>query len=622
MTAANLASGPVRDDGAPRIRNPQTETPPPGYWRRWSGTEAPATAGLAAMPSQPAGTIAAGDGDATGTGPTAAPAPADDSPYRVLIVEDDRSQALFAQSVLHGAGMQAMVLTRADGVLPAIAAYRPDLVLMDLHLPETDGMRLTAMIRQNRQWQRLPIVFLTGDRDPERQYEVLDSGADDFLVKPIRPRHLIAAVANRIRRSRQQDQPPPGPGALPRAPEPPGLASRGHLDRQLDAALAAGAAGGLFFIEIAGALGLRERYGYAAFERLMLQAGLRLSEAAGDDLLARLGDNSFLLLSRGAEADLAARARELARRLSAQPCLARDDEPVHLRSTIGHAPLDAGFGDAGSALEAVERAALQARLQRDGVHGFSAAEAEADTLAMVEGQLEPAYQPIVAVAGSDCAQYQVLLRLRRADGTLLSAGQVVPAAEAAGRIADLDQQVLEHALELLDRYRHATPPLRLFVSQSPRTLARQPFADWLLANLERRRLAGAALVIDLRLDDALIHTLAVQRFCEQLAPAGVQFCLSRFEPGPEAEALPGLLPLRYLRVAGRFAASHGDEALREELRALIDGAHRAGLQVIGQQIEDAQAAAAMWGGGVDFIQGNLVQSVSRDLDFDFKNAIV
>ncbi|PSD25447.1 hypothetical protein C7E12_20790, partial [Stenotrophomonas maltophilia] len=56
-------------------------------------------------------------------------------------------------------------------------------------------------------------------------------------------------------------------------------------------------------------------------------------------------------------------------------------------------------------------------------------------------------------------------------------------------------------------------------------------------------------------------------------------------------------------------------ATREELRKAIDQAHAAGLQIIGQQIEDPQAAAAMWVGGVDYIQGNMVQSAGSDLNF-------
>ncbi len=84
--------------------------------------------------------------------------------------------------------------------------------------------------------------------------------------------------------------------------------------------------------------------------------------------------------------------------------------------------------------------------------------------------------------------------------------------------------------------------------------------------------------------------------------AGVQFCLSQFDPGPDADALLGQLPLSYVRMAGRFAGAHADAQLRDQLRSTIDQAHRLGLQVIGQQIEDPQAAAAMWMGGIDYIQ--------------------
>ncbi len=82
------------------------------------------------------------------------------------------------------------------------------------------------------------------------------------------------------------------------------------------------------------------------------------------------------------------------------------------------------------------------------------------------------------------------------------------------------------------------------------------------------------------------------------------------------------LPLGYLRVSNRYSAAHNDPALRDQLRGIIDLSHRLGLQVIGQQIEDPQAAAAMWMGGVDFIQGNLVQGVGSDLSFDFHNAVL
>ncbi len=622
MSAIEPTSRPQDEPSRSRLR---AETPPARYWRRWGGDaptdEAVATAPATAAPVQAATELAptpAVDADTEGTRMQ----DNKEAPFRVLIVEDDRGQALFAQSVLHGAGMQAEVEMVPDGVIPAIERFKPDLVLMDLHMPGRDGMSLTLQIRQRPEFLHLPIVFLTGDPDPERQFEVLESGADDFLTKPIRPRHLIAAVSNRIQRARQRA--PAAPISQSFNPDT-GLPTRASLMQQLGALLEESIPAGLFFIEIAGTLGLRERYGYANFEQLMNQAGRELGLAAAPHALARLNDNSFLGLAQGLdESAMSAFALKLRAQLGSHEFTIRNDETLRLSAAIGYAALPHTFSDTGSALEATERAALQARSQSDGVAAYTPPAPSEDEarLSLSEDDLELAFQPIVSVAGSELAQYQVLLRMRQPDGSLVSAAQAVPAAELAGRIVDLDRQVMERVLDLLSRYQMEGRALRLFVSQSPRSLARESVADWLLQALAARGIEGTSLIIDLRLDDALIHSVTLRQFCNRMMQAGVQFCLSQFEPGREAESLLSQLPLGYLRVAARYAAAHKDPALRDQLRGMIDMAHRVGLQVIGQQIEDPQAAAAMWMGGIDFIQGNLVQGVNSELDFDFKNAVL
>jgi EAL domain-containing protein (putative c-di-GMP-specific phosphodiesterase class I)/DNA-binding response OmpR family regulator len=618
MSATDATSRRQDEPSRSRLR---AETPPPGYWRRWTAdapAPVPLKGGMSAMtassPPPATGDVPPVPGnDAGGAAPAASSRTGDtqESPYRVLIVEDDRGQALFAQSVLHGAGMQAEVQMQSDGVLDAMERFKPDLVLMDLHMPGRDGMNLT-----------MPIVFLTGDPDPERQFEVLESGADDFLNKPIRPRHLIAAVSNRIQRARQRVAP-----SLARATinTETGLPTRTYLLQQVGAAVQSASGGGLFFIEVGSALSLRERYGYAAFEQLMNQAGRRLAEVAAPHPVARLNDNSFLSLAASLdESALETQAARLRDGLTLNPFPIGAGETLNLRSSIGYTPLSIGFADAGSALEATERAVLQARLKGNNLAGYTPTQVTEDApkISLEDGRFELAYQPIVAVAGSDQAQYQVLLRMRQPDGSLLPASQVIPAAESAGGIAQIDHWVLEHALYVLAERQSQGPSLRLFVSQSPRTLARESHAQWLLDTLAERGIEGTSLVIDLRMADALIHTVTLRDFCHQLMPSGVQFCLSQFEPGREADALLTQLPLGYLRVASRYAGAHTDPKLRDELRGIIDQAHRAGLQVIGQQIEDPQAAAAMWMGGVDFIQGNLVQAVGSELGFDFHNAVL
>jgi len=208
------------------------------------------------------------------------------------------------------------------------------------------------------------------------------------------------------------------------------------------------------------------------------------------------------------------------------------------------------------------------------------------------------------------------------DGTLHNAAEIVPAAETSGMIHDIDRWVLERALDVLQQRRAQGRPVRLFVPQSPRTLARDAYADWLASAIAVRGLEGPSLVIDVRLSDALIHSVTLRQFCEQLVPVGVQFCLSQYEHSADADSLLSQLPLGYLRLSARYAIGGETGALRDAMRTSIDRAHRQGLQVIGHSVEDPQAAATLWMSGIDFIQGNLVQQAASELDFDFKNAVL
>jgi len=629
-------------------RTVRAETPPADYASRWNDEPtleapvAPAALHSAPPPMPPTGTDSAGTAGLTAETPAAplpaAPAPApladvNDTPFRVLVVEDDRSQALFAQSVLHGAGIEAVVENDPFAVLTRLPEIKPDLILMDLHLRELDGIALTQQIRQQPHLQLLPIVFLSGDPDPERQYEVLAIGADDFLTKPIRPRHLIAAVSNRIARARQQAMalglahPPVAIAVSPANPRPntnpeTGLPTRQFVLGQLDSLLTEKRNGALLFVEVAGAIGLRERYGYANFERLMVKAGHLLLAAARPHTLARLNDNSFLVVATGVESTaLLDLARTLRDGLAAEALPAGEQDHIKLRATVGYAPLDAGFADANQAIDGVERTTLEARLLPGAIAQWQprVAPDKKEHLKLLEGHLEPAYQPIVAVADSSSAQFQVLLRLRQPDGTLLPAAQVIPAAEAAGRIADLDHQVMEHALDLLDRYRHATLPMRLFVTQSARTLMADGYAEWITQALRSRNVGGSSVVIDIRMPDALVHGFVLAQLSDRLAQSGIRLCLSQFEACGDANALLTMLPVAYVRLSARFANEHSDPTVRQLLANTMELARGVNAQLIAQQIEDAQAAAAMWISGIDFIQGNMVQSVGNDLDFDFHN---
>ncbi|MGE5167342.1 MAG: response regulator, partial [Deltaproteobacteria bacterium] len=219
-------------------------------------------------------------------------------PFRVLIVEDDRSQAMFAESILRKAGMHTLAATDPLAALDQLDEFKPELILMDLYMPNCSGMELTAIIREREAFINTPIVFLSGEHDEEKHFEALNAGGDDFLSKPIRPKHLISAVTNRVRRSRTLGR--RAQASNPRDPVT-GLYQRAHVLDRLNAMLAGDDAdGGLIYIELDGTGRIRERIGLTSFEALFNQIGAFLAAHIGaNDLAARYGDTSFVLLCQG-----------------------------------------------------------------------------------------------------------------------------------------------------------------------------------------------------------------------------------------------------------------------------------------------------------------------------------
>lgn len=549
------------------------------------------------------------------------------APFRVLIVEDDRSQAVFAEAILRGAGIQAEVVAIPERMLETMERFEPDLVLMDLHMPGISGTTLTTHIRQHPRFEYTPVVFLTGDHDPERELEALEHGGDDYILKPVRPRHLIAAVQNRIRRARAQNSSRQTVADPDRHPVT-GLFTRPALLRELGTRLASNTVGGALMLEMGNPTALRNRYGYAAFESLINDAGRFLGNLAGDNPTARLSDTAFLVLVNGkAQGELDAYARSLRDGVGYQD-FKIEEETLRLRCTVGYTQLNHDFQDAGAALAAAEEASREAHGSPIGIAAYVPPEKVetsglADELraALNGGEgLYLAFQPIVAVAGGEDAQFQVLVRMLGPDGTVRRAGEFLAVAQTAGLMPQLDRWVMERSLELLQKRRSESRPMRLLVSQAPQTLGQDSYAGWLQEALARYNVEGPSLIIDLRLNDAIVHVVSLQQFCEQMVPAGVQFCLSQYRSNEDSNQLLQELPLGYLRLSADFAQQPLPLELHDEMKVAIERAHRLALQVIGQAVEDPQAAAALWVGGIDFIQGNLVQRPDQALDFDFQSA--
>ncbi len=117
---------------------------------------------------------------------------------RVLIVDDDVALAEMLGIVLRSEGFEPLVVFRGDEVMSLFREAKPDLVLLDLMLPGKDGIDVCKEIRAE---SGVPIVMLTAKTDTVDIVVGLESGADDYVVKPFKPKELVARVRARLRRT-------------------------------------------------------------------------------------------------------------------------------------------------------------------------------------------------------------------------------------------------------------------------------------------------------------------------------------------------------------------------------------------------------------------------------------
>ena len=125
---------------------------------------------------------------------------------KVLVVDDDAALSEMLSIVLRNEGFDSRVCATGDHALADFRDYRPDVVLLDLMLPGKDGIDVCKEIRAE---SGVPIVMLTAKNDTVDVVVGLESGADDYVVKPFKPKELVARIRARVRRFDE-----PGPESL------------------------------------------------------------------------------------------------------------------------------------------------------------------------------------------------------------------------------------------------------------------------------------------------------------------------------------------------------------------------------------------------------------------------
>ena len=112
---------------------------------------------------------------------------------KILIVDDERFYINILVELLQD-NFKLYIAKSGEQALKRISDNRPDLILLDIMMPEMDGYQTCAEIKKNQQWDNIPVIFLTGNTDQESENKAFAAGAVDYISKPIAPATVISRV--------------------------------------------------------------------------------------------------------------------------------------------------------------------------------------------------------------------------------------------------------------------------------------------------------------------------------------------------------------------------------------------------------------------------------------------
>ncbi len=217
--------------------------------------------------------------------------------HSLLVVEDDLDVADMLQAYFRVQGYDVEVVNWGEDALKSCAKQPPDLIILDIRLPDIDGYEVARRLREDRHTESIPIIFLTEKRERADRLRGLELGADDYITKPFDVQELRLRVRNALRRG---DQPP-----LLNAVT--GLPESTLVDEQLAATIEARL--GYLVVRLAGLDTFREAYGFLASDDALRAVSLMIAnivreEAEPDDFIGHLDPAIFVIAT--ADSHLAA----------------------------------------------------------------------------------------------------------------------------------------------------------------------------------------------------------------------------------------------------------------------------------------------------------------------------
>lgn len=548
---------------------------------------------------------------------------------RVMVVDDDLAITTLEAEILRHAGMDVLCVNQPLHSLQQAAKFKPDLVILDMHMPDINGMELAVLLRQDPQFLLLPIIFVTADTDTNLHKSIKALGVNALLTKPFEPIELItvceqaltdtAALKNRVARVTRHTQQPQ-------------QINRSYFFTALEDELQNNSFGSqssaLYYFSIDNLAELNLQLGQIEMLDLHDQFCRRLSDTVGsDEQWIDLSTMVACVLAGKRSAEFhQQRGEQFTKHLSNQTYSIKG-KSLSLQITMGMTPLTQALGTANNALLRAEQAFEANSIGAGSAIETAPATSDSVTIEKLLPSLSPivfsrdltlAFQPIISLEDTQIEHFSVLTRLRGEDGEPIPASQFLGRINQPGKRLELDRWVLQQAVSAIAENSATRQQATIFIHLAEETLQQSSFFSFAANVLRSSRLRGEErLVFMLEERWILEHLHQAKEITKALRDIRCGICITRAGENEQILTVLENLPLNYLRISPKLTSDGNNPKL---LQQLVTAATRRNIQVIATHIENSRNLSSLWMQGVRLFEGFFIQP--PDTGFHLQNDII
>ena len=215
---------------------------------------------------------------------------------RILLVDDDPAIRMICREVLEGVGYAIEEVGNGSDAIPEVRRFRPDLILLDVMMPDMDGYTLAQRLREERATTLTPVIFLSARGQTADKVKAFKLGAEDYLVKPFDSAELLARVEKALAKREAELS------ASPTTKLPGSHAIDAEIDRRLALAHAGGGDFAFCYLDLDNLKAFNDYYGYAKADGVIRQTGdivrdVIAREGGGNDFIGHIAGDDFVFIT-------------------------------------------------------------------------------------------------------------------------------------------------------------------------------------------------------------------------------------------------------------------------------------------------------------------------------------